>query len=675
MNKILISFKIRIITIFYILIFVLLLKCNYAEINSPKAILGSIDLSTWNFSNNGSIKLDGQWEFIQSKLVDPNSSIEGIDPSQKGYLDVPKKWNDSIFKEKRLDGMGYGTYRLKVKLKNDINYAIKYKTIGTAYKLYWNSELLISMGKVGTSNETHQSDWVPGYKEISNILPENEILIQVSNYSVQNGGFWDSLVLGEKEKIILLRETYLSRDTFLSGGLFIIGIYHIFIYYFHRKDISNILFGLVCAIISLRSLLVEEIIIRKLFPQIPWIIIANLEYCTFFVVVPIGTMYFRSCFELDFNKLIYRIFIFIGCFFVSIALITRISIYTIFLRPMQILAVITTIYTIFVVIKALIKKREGALVFFIGGTSFFSLVFNDFLHNLKIINTGYYSTIGWFIFIFSQAYMLSKKSSDAMTRVEELTESLEKKVVQRTDELTRERDRLLKANAEIEKLSESRMRLSIIGEKVSGVLHDLKNPMSIIKTFAELVKEESTKISQREEYMDFIIREIERLNQMTFEILDYAKGSIQIQTEKVIMSKLLAEVHQFLKLEFEHSRVSLEIIIEEESEIYIDKERIRRVILNLSKNALEEMNDQERKYFLQIKLYREDNFTVISFKDNGKGLRSEIKKNLFQPFLSGGKEKGTGLGLFMSKEIIEAHSGELSYISSPNGTTFFIKLP
>lgn len=649
--------------------------CGYRDKIVPKAVLGELDLSSWDFLNDGTIKLDGEWEFLKSVLLEPNEKWEEQNFYQRGYLDVPKKWSDTKFNNEELDGMGYGTYRLRVKLNKEFKYALKIKTIGTAYKLYWNGKIIKSIGNVSVSSETHKPDWIPCYIEIDDIQSVNEILIQISNYSIRNGGFWDSIILGEKEQIILLREKNLSRDTFLSGSLLIIGIYHIFTYYFHRKDISNILFGIVCVIVSIRSLLIEEIIIRKLFPQVPWIIIANLEYYSFFFVVPIATMYFKSCFSLDFNKYVYKILLSVGTFFVLISLITSLSIYTIFLRPMQFLAIITIFYIIYVVLLALFNQRDGAIVFFIGGIIFFGFVFNDFLHNLKIINTGYYATIGWFIFIFSQAYMLSKKSSDAMTRVEELTESLEKKVVQRTDELTRERDRLLKANAEIEKLSESRKRLSIIGEKVSGVVHDLKNPMSIIKTFAELVKSESTKISQREEYMDYIIREIERLNLMTYEILDYAKGSIQIQTERVVMSNFLSEIYQFLKIEFEHSGIQLNIKVINDSEILIDKERIRRVILNLSKNALEEMSDQTRNYYFQINLFTEDRFAVIAFEDNGKGLRDEIKKNIFQPFLSDGKEKGTGLGLFMSKEIIEAHSGELSYTSSYDGTTFFIKLP
>jgi signal transduction histidine kinase len=176
-------------------------------------------------------------------------------------------------------------------------------------------------------------------------------------------------------------------------------------------------------------------------------------------------------------------------------------------------------------------------------------MFKNFI-NIKIINTGYYSVLGLFFFIFSQAYILSKKSSLALTRVEELTESLEKKVLQRTEELSKERDRLIGANLQIEKLSESRKRLSIIGQMASGIVHDIKNPMSTIKSFAELVRGGNLSNIEKEEYLSYISREIDRLSDMTYEILDFSKGNIQLFIQNEFISKILNEVYEFLKIDF-----------------------------------------------------------------------------------------------------------------------------
>jgi signal transduction histidine kinase len=346
------------------------------------------------------------------------------------------------------------------------------------------------------------------------------------------------------------------------------------------------------------------------------------------------------------------------------------------LRPLQVLTTIVSIYVLITAIRAIKNNRDGAFIFSIASFISSTFVINDFLHNLKVINTGYYSTIGWFFFIFTQAYLLSKRASSAMTRVEELTENLERQVISRTRELSLERDNLINANKEIEKLSESRKRLSMIGEMASGIVHDIKNPISTIKTFTDLVKNDDITEIEKKEYLSYIAREIDRLSDLAYDILDFSKGTIQIFSELVNPAEILKEVYEFLKLDFEHSQILIKLEIHTETLIWLDKERIRRVIINLSNNAREEMSDGLRNYLFIMKLYKINDFIVFEFADNGNGLREEIKSKIFEAFYSEGKIKGTGLGLFMCKTIIDAHKGKIEYTSKEGvGTTFFIYLP
>lgn len=210
----------------------------------------------------------------------------------------------------------------------------------------------------------------------------------------------------------------------------------------------------------------------------------------------------------------------------------------------------------------------------------------------------------------------------------------------------------------------------------SSIVHDIKNPISTIKSFADLAKSNSISDSQREEYLNYIIREISTINDLAYEILDFAKGSIQIYKEKEKPSVFIKEIYEYLKLEFDHAGIELKLIIEDDSEVELDKDRMRRVIINLSKNAMEEMGDGIKKYFFEIKIYRHNKLFMMSFKDNGKGLREEVKNKIFEAFSSKGKEYGTGLGLYICKQIIEAHNGRIYFESIPDqGTTFFVELP
>lgn len=659
-----------------LLIVLILLGCKQGKDQDfPKAITGTLDLENWDFESRGELNLDGSWEFYNQQLLTP-THFKSEQPKKMGYIKVPKKWEDTDIQGEKITGMGFGTYRLRLLLKNQKDLSLKMKTIGTAYKLYVNETLICQSGQVGESMEVHRPDWNPDTFSIGPISGEVFLLVQVSNFSIHNGGLWDSIQLGEKNKIHLLREIGISRDTFLGGSLFIIAIYHISIFYFRRIDISSFLFGILCINMSMRSFLTGEIVLKKIFSEVPWSVYANIEYLTFFIAIPIFIIYFRSCFPEEFNLWIFRFLTITSYTICTIVILTPIDIYTILLRPMQIIAIISSIYIIYVIILAAKKNREGANVFIVGVVLFSITVFNDFLHNFKIINTGYYNLIGLYFFIFSQSYLLSKKTSLAFARVEELSESLEKKVLQRTEELSKERDRLIEANLKIATLSESRKRLSLIGQMASGIVHDIKNPMSTIKSFAELVRGGNLSKEEKEEYMGYISREIDRMSDMTYEILDFSKGNIQLLTQKEKISQLLMEIYEFLKMDFKHTQIELTLEIQEDFEVEFDRDRIRRVILNIANNAKEEMSDGEKEYSFKIKSYIENSYGIISFKDNGHGLRDEIKQKIFEPYITEGKDYGTGLGLFMCKQIIEAHHGSITYDTIfGEGTIFFIKLP
>ncbi len=659
-----------------LLILLFLFGCNQDRAEkSPRAVQGTLDLRNWDFETMGEINLDGSWEFYNQQLLNP-SDFRSKESSKIEYIQVPKKWEDTDLQGEKIPGMGFGTYRLKVLLKNQKDLSLKLKTIGTAYRLYANETLICQSGKVGSSKETHSPDWNPDTFPLGSIHGEVFILVQVSNFSVRNGGLWDSIQLGEKNKINRLREIGISRDTFLGGSLFIIAIYHISIFYFRRIDISSFLFGIFCFNMSLRSFLTGEMVLKKVFSEVPWNVYANIEYLTFFIAIPNFIIYFQSCFPEEFNRWIFRFLTITSYIICALVVLTPIDIYTILLKPMQIIAIFSSIYILYVIILAAKNNREGANVFIVGVVLFSITVFNDFLHNFKIINTGYYNLIGLYFFIFSQSYLLSKKISLAFTRVEELSDSLEKKVLQRTDELSKERDRLIEANLKITTLSESRKRLSLIGQMASGIVHDIKNPMSTIKSFAELVRIGNLSKKEKEEYLGYISREIDRMSDMTYEILDFSKGNIQLITQKENISHLLTEIVEFLKIDFNHTQIELNLEIQEDFIVDFDRDRLRRVILNIANNAKEEMSDGERDYTFKIKTYIENSVGIISFRDNGHGLREEVKQRIFEPYITDGKEYGTGLGLFMCKQIIEAHQGSISYETiSDKYTIFYIKLP
>ena len=135
--------------ILILVIFSFINSCSKVkEVESPKAIDGVIDLRKWNFIENGIVKLDGNWEFYESQLLN-YSDFKNLDKSKMtGYIQVPKKWSDTQLSLKNSNGMGYGTYRLRLLIEPNTKISLKYKTIGSAFKLYFNDKNLLNIGNV-----------------------------------------------------------------------------------------------------------------------------------------------------------------------------------------------------------------------------------------------------------------------------------------------------------------------------------------------------------------------------------------------------------------------------------------------------------------------------------------------------------------------------------------------
>jgi signal transduction histidine kinase/putative methionine-R-sulfoxide reductase with GAF domain len=215
-------------------------------------------------------------------------------------------------------------------------------------------------------------------------------------------------------------------------------------------------------------------------------------------------------------------------------------------------------------------------------------------------------------------------------------------------------------------------RLAAIGQMLSGVLHDIKTPMTIISGYAQLMALVEDQ-SQRREYADQVQRQFEVMAAMTREVLAFARGESHLLIRKVYLHKWLSEIEAHLRQEF--AGRSVELIIEPRYTgiAYFDEVKLYRVVHNIARNAAEAMPQGGT---FRITVAAEDARLRLAFADTGHGIPAEIEGHLFEAFATAGKKGGTGLGLAMVRKIVEEHGGEISYTSEQGkGTTFVISLP
>ncbi len=221
-----------------------------------------------------------------------------------------------------------------------------------------------------------------------------------------------------------------------------------------------------------------------------------------------------------------------------------------------------------------------------------------------------------------------------------------------------------------EKLQNEKM--SLIGDMTSNILHDLKNPLTAVKGYLYLIrtKSEDEKISN---YAKLIEKDLDRVISMTHEVLDFARGETQLNKIKINVEKFFNEVEEYLNTLFENSGATVIVDCKCGGVVELDKDKIWRVIQNVSQNAHDAIKDAG---IFNVTVNKVDDNLKITITDTGIGMDDETLINIFKPFFSKGKPSGTGLGMSIVQRIIEAHGGDVNVESElGKGTTVLISLP
>jgi signal transduction histidine kinase len=215
-------------------------------------------------------------------------------------------------------------------------------------------------------------------------------------------------------------------------------------------------------------------------------------------------------------------------------------------------------------------------------------------------------------------------------------------------------------------------RLSLVGTMANSIIHDLKNPICIIRCCTDLISME-TKDPRLLELTAMTGKAVHGMLAMTQELLDYALGSATLSCESVSIWGLLDELNQQALSLLPGNNIQLAKNIRYDGNVVVDVARFIRVLCNLIKNAREAMPSGG---ILTISTDLVHGQVVIRISDTGIGIPAELLPKLFEPFVTHGKSNGTGLGMAIAKSVITAHKGKISVASvQGNGTTVDIRLP
>ena len=213
-------------------------------------------------------------------------------------------------------------------------------------------------------------------------------------------------------------------------------------------------------------------------------------------------------------------------------------------------------------------------------------------------------------------------------------------------------------------------KLSVVGKLATGVAHEIRNPLTSLKGFTQLLK---SKYKDQSQYFDIMLVELERINLIVNDFMTLAKPQLT-KFSKGYVDEILGSVMTILDTQAILLNINMITNFERPiPSVYCDVNQLKQVFVNLIQNAIESMPQGGE---VKINVRKADTqYVCIQIQDNGNGIPPEVINRIGEPFLST-KETGTGLGIMISCRIIEGHHGTINFSSVVNkGTTVEILLP
>lgn len=207
-------------------------------------------------------------------------------------------------------------------------------------------------------------------------------------------------------------------------------------------------------------------------------------------------------------------------------------------------------------------------------------------------------------------------------------------------------------------------RLGVMGQMAAGVAHEIRNPLSSMKMTVQMLREGA----KDQEAFDLILREIERLELISAELTG---ASQPLRKEAAKLDAVVDDVLELMRRRLEHLGVKVEKAYQPAPEIQVDVARFKRCVMNLVLNGAQAMPSGGP---LRVSVGTRDRRVRFAVTDAGSGVPADVGSKVFEPFVTT-KQDGVGLGLALTKRIVEDHGGAIGYDSTPGATTFWIELP
>jgi len=630
---------IRLILIFGSIIVISMLfiasSANQKE-TSYKPVDGVLNLSDWN-SEMGKPSMIGEWEFYWNQLLNYQDFSIGAAKNMQ-MVHVPNTWDAYEVEGEKLPGFGYATYRLKVILDQPHEeLSLRLDTISTAYRIFVNDNEIASNGIVGVDQHTAKPQYQPMVVDFTTPAEEFDIIVQVSNFTYARGGIWYEINLGTHKQIAALNSLIIYKDALLIGSLLIMALYYASFYFVLQRDKSSKYFMILCLIFITRTSIYGDMLLSRIFPEIPFDSLVFLTYCTLYWITVVIYLMVDSIYENNSKVNYKKIFLIYGLAATILTAILPVHVYTQWITWIEIIGTSMVVLSLSIVIKAYIKNQKGAGLILLAVFAILVTGMHDVLYQENVIynSFGELAAMGIFLFMFTFSFIIASRFSNAFDQARNLS-------LQLADSLEKEKESAKELIA---------TELAFLKAQIKP--HFIYNSLSVITAL-------STKDPQR-------------TKKLLYDLSNYLRGSFNFENYNGVIpiEDELATIKAYLSIEKERFQGKLNVVydIDETIERAIPLLTVQPLVENALRHGILKKSEGGTVW---LSIQKESAGTVIQVRDDGVGMSNEKIEDIFS-----GTGAVTGVGLKNIHRRLHLHYGRGLEIASikGHGTTVTIMIP
>lgn len=619
----------------------------YHNQDYPQAKAGILDLRGVNLQQIKTLPLNGEWEFYPGTLSSPAELKSLLMQKQRQTIQVPGLWSESV-SPKDHKAYGVGTYRLLIlsDRSEDTLYGLRIGKISTASNIFVNGRLISHSGQVSSKVEQHIGSTVPFSAMFDANRQAIEIVIQVSNFDFSaSGGIMKPIIFGSADAVNSRTNFTIAMQIMVCIILLLHGLYIVVIFFMNPQKKALLYFAgiVICTVLSI--LTDDDKLLLDWFP----INLGLSLKITTLSYIGIGMCVLKLAQSLLVRSRIIQI-VFIGhcCFAILVLLAPASSLYA-FLMVLIALPAITLCATVpsLAFLRTFRGQKEAVFLLLASISIASSMLWGIFKTN----DLPYYPWDIVLAFVAFASYWFK---------------------------------RFFNTNAELRRLSDRLQRADQVkNEFLANTSHELRNPLHGMINIAQTVLENQGGAldEPNRRNMQLLVTVGRRMSLLLNDLLDVTRlreKDIILEKRSLKPKAVASGVLDMLQFMTDGKPLNMVVNIPADfPNVLADENRVIQILFNLLHNAVKHTAEGT----ISVNAHIQGEMASIQVRDTGVGMDEETQKRIFRPYEQGNSHltvigDGLGLGLSISKQLVELHGGSLSVSSElGQGSTFSFTLP